>query len=85
MNAAINLIDELLEIICQAEDDMIEIDDCKQLEPVNELIIRKPDDFHLHLRDGPSLPLLVPHVSLVYNFILIQHYPFFSLVLNQTK
>ena len=38
--------------------------DSKQ-QDVKEIIIRKPDDFHLHLRDGPSLPLLVPHTSLV--------------------
>lgn len=30
---------------------------------INEMVITKPDDFHLHLRDGASLPLLVPHTS----------------------
>ncbi len=30
---------------------------------MNELVIRQPDDFHIHLRDDEMLPLSVGHVS----------------------
>ena len=34
----------------------------KELSVLDELVLRKPDDFHLHLRDGAEkLRLLVPH------------------------
>ena len=30
---------------------------------INELIIRQPDDWHIHLRDDAALAVTVPHVA----------------------
>jgi dihydroorotase len=38
---------------------------------MNKITITRPDDWHLHLRDGDVLPDLVKHTALQFNRALI--------------
>src|SRR4029079_11182041 len=32
-------------------------------QPVSSLVLRKPDDWHLHVRDGAALAAVLPHTA----------------------
>lgn len=38
---------------------------------ITEIIITRPDDWHLHVRDGPVLSSVVPHSAKVFNRAII--------------
>lgn len=43
----------------------------KTMSPMDELRITRPDDWHLHLRDGPALPLTVGHSARYFGRAII--------------
>src|SRR5262245_16222452 len=38
----------------------------KMTDPVDSVTLRRPDDWHVHLRDGPALAAVVAHTARVF-------------------